>query len=306
MMTTSLSAASIASMAASFAYGAGTKMIDAFAPRRPTASFTLSYTGTPSTVAPPLPGVTPATTFVPKSSIAWVWNRPWWPVIPCTTTRLFAVRRTAVSGAPGLHFDCEFCGFLHGLRGVHPDRPQDLLRAVFVDALDSGDDRDARVHIFEGLLHAERDRVRLRDPAEDVQQDDGRIRLDQDLERLLHLLRVIRAAEVEERPAAAPLEVQDVERRHRQPGAVCNHADVAVELDERDALLVGLLLERRPILVQVRVLRMAVFCVVVDHQLRVAGDHPAVSLAMRSGSRSERSIVSPTYSSFEMSSRSSR
>src|SRR6266545_5840992 len=220
MMTTSLSAASIASMA---------------------ASFTLSYTGTPSTVAPPLPGVTPATTFVPKSSIAWVWNRPWWPVIPCTTTRLFVVRRTAVSGAPRLHFDREFGGFLHGLRGVHPDRPQNLLRAGFVDALDSRDDGDARVHVFEGLLHAQRDRVRLRDPAEDVQQDDGRIRLDQDLERLLHLLRVIRPAEVEERSTAAALEIEDVERRHRQPGAVCDYADFAVELDERDALLVGFL-----------------------------------------------------------------
>src|SRR6266511_2885988 len=195
MMTTSLSAASIASMAASFAYGAGTKMIEAFGLPRRTASLTLSLTGTPSTVAPPLPGVTPATTFVPNSSIAWVWNWPWWPVMPWTTTRLFEVRRTAVSVAPRLHLDRKFCGFLHGLRGVHPDRPQDLLRAGFVDALDSGDDRDARVHVVEGLLHAERDRVRLRDPAEDVQQDDGRIRLDQDLERLLHLLRVIRAAE---------------------------------------------------------------------------------------------------------------
>src|SRR6266571_8433578 len=136
MMTTSLSPASIASMAASFEYGAGTKMIEAFALRRRTASLTLSYTGTPSTVAPPLPGVTPATTFVPNSSIAWVWNWPWWPVMPWTTTRLFAVRRTAVSGAPRLHLDREFGGFLHGLRGAHPDRPKDLLRAVFVVVLD--------------------------------------------------------------------------------------------------------------------------------------------------------------------------
>src|SRR6266571_4117035 len=277
MMTMSLGPASIASMAASFAYGAGTKMMEAFALACRTASFTLSYTGTPSTVVPPLPGVTPATTFVPNSSIAWVWNWPWWPVMPWTTTRLFAVRTAAVKGAPRLHFDRELCGFLHGLRGVHSDQPQDLLRAVFVDALDSGDNGDARVHVFEGPLYAQRDRVRLRDSAEDVQQDDGRIRFDQDLERLLHFLRIVRPAEVEERPTPAPFEVQDVERRHRQPGAVGNHADVAIELDERDALLVGFLLQRRPILVQVRILRVAVFRVVVDHELRVAGDHPAVA-----------------------------
>ena len=76
MMTTSLIPPSIASIAASFAYGAGTKMMEAFARLRCTASRTLSKTGTPSTFDPPLPGVTPATTFVPKSIIARVWNWP--------------------------------------------------------------------------------------------------------------------------------------------------------------------------------------------------------------------------------------
>src|SRR5436190_939966 len=65
-----------ASTAASFAYGAGTKSIDAFAFRFRTASATRSNTGTPSTLVPAFPGVTPATTFVPKSSIARVWNWP--------------------------------------------------------------------------------------------------------------------------------------------------------------------------------------------------------------------------------------
>src|SRR5206468_1963283 len=45
------------------------KMMEAFARLRCTASRTLSKTGTPSTFDPPLPGVTPATTFVPKSII---------------------------------------------------------------------------------------------------------------------------------------------------------------------------------------------------------------------------------------------
>ena len=40
-------------------------MSDAFAPVSATASATVSKTGMPSTSWPPLPGVTPATTFVP-------------------------------------------------------------------------------------------------------------------------------------------------------------------------------------------------------------------------------------------------
>ena len=43
----------------------GTKKTDASAEVSCTASSTLSNTGTPSTVTPPLPGVTPATTLVP-------------------------------------------------------------------------------------------------------------------------------------------------------------------------------------------------------------------------------------------------
>jgi hypothetical protein len=47
----------------------GTKMTDAFAFVSATASDTVLKTGTPSTSVPPLPGVTPATTFVPKARI---------------------------------------------------------------------------------------------------------------------------------------------------------------------------------------------------------------------------------------------
>ena len=65
MITRSSTPASIASIAASFAYGAGTNTMDAFAPVASTASKHESYTGTPSTVAPPFPGLVPATTFVP-------------------------------------------------------------------------------------------------------------------------------------------------------------------------------------------------------------------------------------------------
>ena len=63
--TTSAIPAAAASMMPSAAAGGGTKTIDAFAPVAFTACSTVSNTGIPSTVVPPLPGVTPATTLVP-------------------------------------------------------------------------------------------------------------------------------------------------------------------------------------------------------------------------------------------------
>ena len=54
---------------ASAANGGGTKITLAFAPVSSVASCTVLKTGTPSWSLPPLPGVTPATTFVPLSSI---------------------------------------------------------------------------------------------------------------------------------------------------------------------------------------------------------------------------------------------
>ncbi len=56
---------SAASRIAAGANRGGTTTNDAVAPVAATASRTESYTGTPSTSVPPLPGVTPATTFVP-------------------------------------------------------------------------------------------------------------------------------------------------------------------------------------------------------------------------------------------------
>ena len=63
--TTTPIPASVASMMASAAPAGGTKTTDTLAPLRRTASSTVSKSGKPSTVVPPLPGVTPPTTFVP-------------------------------------------------------------------------------------------------------------------------------------------------------------------------------------------------------------------------------------------------
>ena len=57
--------ASAASSTAAAANRAGTKTRLVSAPVASTASRTASNTGMPSTSRPPLPGVTPATTFVP-------------------------------------------------------------------------------------------------------------------------------------------------------------------------------------------------------------------------------------------------
>ena len=57
----------------------------AFAPVAFTACVTVSKTGTlPSNFSPPRPGVTPATTCVPYSSICFAWKPPALPVMPCT------------------------------------------------------------------------------------------------------------------------------------------------------------------------------------------------------------------------------
>ena len=54
-----------ASRIESAANGGGTKIIAVLAPVSPTAAWKVSNTGMPSTSWPPLPGVTPATTWVP-------------------------------------------------------------------------------------------------------------------------------------------------------------------------------------------------------------------------------------------------
>ena len=65
MQMISSTPASSASRIESAAKRGGTKIIAVFAPVAATASWNVSNTGMPSTSWPPLPGVTPDTTFVP-------------------------------------------------------------------------------------------------------------------------------------------------------------------------------------------------------------------------------------------------
>src|SRR5438445_8288621 len=135
--------------------------------------------------------------------------------MPWTTTRAFFVRRMATSGASGLQLDRKFRGLLDGLRGLAADGPENLLRRGFVDAFDACDDWDSRMHLVEGLFHARRDRVRLRDPAENIHEDHGRLRLDEEFEGLFDLLRIVGAAKVEEHAAPSAFRLQRIEGRHR-------------------------------------------------------------------------------------------
>ena len=75
-------------MIASAAAAGGTKISAQSAPASRTASSTVFHTGKPSWTVPPLPGVTPPTTWVPYSLQRRAWKVPSLPVIPWTTTRV--------------------------------------------------------------------------------------------------------------------------------------------------------------------------------------------------------------------------
>ena len=76
-------------------------------------------------------------------------------------------------------------------------------------------------HLAERLQDPARDLVAARDPAEDVEEDRLHLRVARDhRERVDDALRVAAAAEVAEVGRAAAGERDDVDRRHRQPGAV--------------------------------------------------------------------------------------
>src|SRR5690606_21424745 len=77
-------------------------MTEASAPVASTASRTVLNTGSSMWVVPPLPGVTPPTTFVPYSTIWVAWKVPCWPVKPCTMTLVFLLTKTLMLKSLGL------------------------------------------------------------------------------------------------------------------------------------------------------------------------------------------------------------
>ena len=117
------------------------------------------------------------------------------------------------------------------------------------------------------------------DTAEDVDQDALHLLVEVDhFQRRRHHVGVGAAADVEEVGRAAADLVDDVEGAHRQPGAVGDDADRAVETDVLQVVLACQLLTlvelfRRPVLVP---LGMAERGVVVEADLGVEGVHPTV------------------------------
>src|SRR5437660_12212713 len=97
--------------------------------------------------------------------------------MPWTTTRAFFLKRTATSGTSRLDAHREFRGLLDCLRGVRPYGPQDMFRGRFVHSLDQSHDANFSLYLANPLLPSSRDRVRVRDPTEDTDQDSGRIPL---------------------------------------------------------------------------------------------------------------------------------
>src|SRR5580693_3386406 len=100
MQTMRSSPASAASIMASAANGGGTKIMVVSAAVFSTASCTVLKMGQPSCVVPPLPGVTPPTTWVPYAAQALAWKVPSRPVRPCTIKRVFLSTRIAINTIP--------------------------------------------------------------------------------------------------------------------------------------------------------------------------------------------------------------
>src|SRR5438132_6842319 len=190
--------ASIASITASLVYAASTNTTDTSAPVAAMVSATVPNTGTPvpfrSTVWPALRGLVPPTILVPAAIIRAPCLRPSEPVMPWIMTRLWPVRKMAISGSlrqlggpprRAVHR----CHLLdHGYRRLLQDAPA-LGRVVAVQP-----DPDRAVHVVAALgQHADgrddavRHRVAGGDPAEDVHEHAAHARVGQhDLQAVGH------------------------------------------------------------------------------------------------------------------------
>src|SRR5690242_6303706 len=256
--------ASMASNTASLVPDAGTNTTDTSAPVAAMVSATVPKTGTSvplsSMVWPALRGLVPPTILVPAASIRAPCLRPSEPVMPWIMTRLWPVRKIAIScslrgagefGDPagraihrGHLLDHADVGLLQdapalgGVVAVQPDhdRAVDLVAA----ALQHADGRDDPVG----------HRVAGGDPAEDVHEHAADARVGQhDLQAVRHHLGRRAAADVEEVGGPDPAERlarvgHHVQGRHDQAGPVADDADLAVELDVVEVLLLGPGLDR--------------------------------------------------------------
>ena len=178
------------------------------------------------------------------------------PVMPCTMILLFSFKKMLMLRLPAFASSAALSAassivstsVTSGCVGLGQDAPA----LVDVVAVQPDDQRLVRLV----AQHAQRGddavghRVARGDAAEDVDEHRAHGRVVQDdVQPVGHDLGTGAAADVQEvgRLDAAVLLAgvgDDVQRRHDQPGAVADDADLAVELDVVEVLLLGLGLER--------------------------------------------------------------
>src|SRR5690606_31576650 len=213
-------------------------------------SATVLNTGSSRWVVPPLPGVTPPTTWVPYSIIWVAWKVPCWPVKPCTITLVFLLIKTLMGNSLGCRGSGSRLHSIDDLLGTvvdvvcrddgHAAVTQQLLAFFHVGAFQAHHDRDLDAHFLDRGDDALGDHVAADDAAEDVDEDALDLVRGQDqLEGLDHALLVRAAADVEEVRRLAAVELDHVHGGHGQAGAVDHAADVAVHGHVVDVQLRG-------------------------------------------------------------------
>src|ERR1700761_654835 len=258
--------ASMASMTASLVRSAGTKITDTSAPVAAMVSATVPNTGTSepssSTVCPALRGLVPPTTWVPAASMRAPCLRPSEPVMPWISTRLWLVRKIAIScsvrGVRGRQLGGPPGGIVHGrylLDHADPGFVEDPAALGRVVAVQPHHDRVADL-VAALTEHADRrddpvgHRVAGGDAAEHVHEHALHRRVGQhDLQAVGHDLGRGAAADVEEvggphAPERLTGVGHHVQRGHDQAGAIPDDADLAFQLDVVEALGLGPGLQR--------------------------------------------------------------
>src|SRR5690606_12544729 len=213
-------------------------------------SATVLNTGSSRWVVPPLPGVTPPTTWVPYSIIWVAWKVPCWPVKPCTITLVFLLIKTLMGNSLGCRGSGSRLHSIDDLLGTvvdvvcrddgHAAVTQQLLAFFHVGAFQAHHDRDLDPHFLDRGDDAFSDHVAADDATEDVDEDAFDLVAGQDqLERFDHALLVGTAAHVQEVGRLAAVELDHVHRGHGQAGTIDHAADVAVHGDVVDVQLRG-------------------------------------------------------------------
>jgi len=155
---------------------------------------------------------------------------------------------------------------------------QDVLAEIDVGALQPDHERHAERHFAGRGDDPLGDHVAAHDAAEDVHQDTLDVRIgENDLERRRHLLLGCAAADIEEVCGRCTVELDDVHRGHREPGAIHHAADRAVQGHVVEVVLGRFQLLRifLRLVTQLVDLGMPEQRVVVEAHLRIQRDHLA-------------------------------